>query len=73
LQSHRLDEERIPFTAVVDADVATLYWFVDNQFAGQVKKDTPFFWKPVSGTFNVRLVDDHGRAVKQNITVRVVR
>ena len=73
LQSHRLEEERIPFTAVVDADVATLYWFVDNQFAGQVKKDTPFFWKPVSGIFNVRLVDDHGRAAERNISVRVVR
>ncbi|MCP4627973.1 MAG: penicillin-binding protein 1C, partial [bacterium] len=35
LQSHRLEQERIPFSAVVDADVKTLYWFVGNRFVGK--------------------------------------
>ena len=73
LQSQKLGDEKIPFTAIVDSDVRKLYWFVDNRFVGNVEKGQPFFWKPINGKFNVRVVDDHGRAAEQNMRVKVVR
>ena len=71
LQSHKLKEEKIPFSAIVDADVETLYWFVDNQFVGRIKKGKTLFWKPTNGTFIVQVVDDHGRSSDNIITVKI--
>jgi penicillin-binding protein 1C len=73
LQSDRLSEEAIPFTAIVDGDVDQMYWFVEGSFAGKARKGEIFFWKPVNGTFLVRVVDDHGRVVETGMTVEIVR
>ena len=56
------NEEKIPLTAVTDADARTLYWFVDEKLVGRTPAGRPFFWPPEPGRFTVRAVDDQGRA-----------
>jgi penicillin-binding protein 1C len=52
----------IPFTAVADADSAEVFWFVDDAFIGKSKTGATLFWNAKPGTFNVRVVDEQGRA-----------
>lgn len=72
LRADRLEKERIPFEAVSDADVKTLYWFVDNRLVGQARAGQVFFWPAAAGDFTVSVLDDHGRANEINIKVRLV-
>ncbi|APG27274.1 penicillin-binding protein 1C [Syntrophotalea acetylenivorans] len=72
LRSETLDREQIPFSAVADGDVRQLYWFVDDRFVGTSKAGETFFWSPVSGSFTVRVVDDHGRADHRSVRVGMV-
>lgn len=51
----------IPFTAITDADVMNLYWFINDQYLGKTKRDQPLLWNEKPGKFIVRVVDDHGR------------
>lgn len=73
LRAHRIKTEKIPLSAVTDADVRVIYWFIDGHYLGKVDRNAPFFWKPKPGTFTVRAVDDHGRADAQIITISVVQ
>ena len=73
IRSDRLNQEQIPFSAVVDADVRTQYWFLNNRFVGVSKRGQPYFWKPERGTFSLRVVDDHGRADEVQLRVEMVR
>ncbi len=73
LRSERREAERLPFTAVTEADAATLYWFVDDRFVGSVPRGEVFFWQPAVGEFAVRAVDDHGRAAATQLRVQLVR
>ncbi len=73
LRSETLDTEQIPFSAVADGDVRQLFWFVDDRYVGSSKAGETFFWKPVSGHFAVRVVDDHGRADHRLVRVGMVR
>jgi penicillin-binding protein 1C len=67
-----LKRERIPFTAVTDADARTVYWFVNERFEGTAPSGEPFFWKPSPGRFVVRAVDDQGRADAREVRVLLV-
>lgn len=51
---------KIPFTAVRDAGIAHLYWFVNERFIAKTKAHRPFFWQAKPGQFVVRVVDDRG-------------
>jgi len=73
LRSETLREGKIPFSAVADADVRQLFWFVDDRYVGTSKPGETFFWSPVSGSFTVRVVDDHGRADHRALKVGMVR
>ncbi len=73
LRSETLKKEKIPFSAVADADVRQLFWFVDDRFVGSCKAGETFFWQPASGHFTVRVVDDHGRADHRDLRVGMVR
>jgi len=53
--------KKLPFKAVVDADVKTLYWFVNNKFVGASLANQVFYWQGEEGVFVVRVADDHGR------------
>ncbi|MEN8170857.1 MAG: penicillin-binding protein 1C [Pseudomonadota bacterium] len=72
LRADRLAEERIPFEAVTDADVKTLYWFVDNRLAGQGQASELFFWPAAAGDYVVSVLDDHGRGAEVRMQVRLV-
>lgn len=61
----------IPFTAVTDADVTTLYWFINETFLGKTKRDQPLLWKLKPGTYTVRVADDHGRTDAREIIIKV--
>ncbi len=73
LRIHALEQERIPFTAVTDADARIVYWFANERFLGTSTSGEPFFWKPAAGSFVVRVVDDQGRADAREIKVVLVR
>ncbi|BBO69219.1 penicillin-binding protein 1C [Desulfosarcina alkanivorans] len=62
----------IPFSAVSDGDVRQLYWFVGNRYVGISRPGQPFIWQAQSGTFDIRVVDDHGRAARAGLTVAMV-
>jgi penicillin-binding protein 1C len=72
LRTRSLDQERIPLTAVTDADTRTVYWFVNERFLGTSPSGEPFFWKPVPGRFVVRAVDDQGRADAREVSAVLV-
>jgi len=72
LRADRLAKERIPFEAVSDADVRTLYWFVDSRLVGQAKAGEVFFWPAEAGDYTVSVLDDHGRTSELRMRVRLV-
>ena len=63
------NSQNIPFVAVVDPDVKTQYWFVDDKYVGSSLRGEKFIWKATTGDFEVRVVDDAGRAASVQITV----
>jgi len=67
------DSERIAFSAVADADVSRLYWFVDDSYVGDSLPGRSLFWDAArAGTHTVRVVDDHGRADSRELRVAAV-
>lgn len=72
LRARALERERIPLTAVTDADTRTVYWFVNERFLGTSASGKPFFWKPAPGRFVVRAVDDQGRADAREVQAVLV-
>lgn len=66
-----LEKTIIPLTAVVDADVHNLYWFIDDTFIGKVDRDKSVLWPAKLGNFVVRVVDDYGRSDARKITVQL--
>ncbi|MEJ2610212.1 MAG: penicillin-binding protein 1C [Candidatus Thiodiazotropha sp.] len=71
LSQHEADP--IPFEAVTDADVAMLYWFVDNRLVGESKSNEILLWPAESGQFHVSVIDDHGRSAEVKLKVEVVQ
>lgn len=59
----------VPFSAAADGDAQELFWFVNDRFVGRVTSDEAYFWRPRPGQFEVRVVDDLGRAASVQITV----
>lgn len=59
----------IPFTAVVDADVRNLYWFLNEAYLGKTTRDQSFLWEAKPGNFVVRVVDDEGRSDARDLKV----
>ena len=63
----------LPLSATADADVRELYWFINETFTGRSAPDTTAYWPLVPGSFNVSVVDDHGRSCSRTITVTSAR
>lgn len=73
LRLDRVEGNTIAFTATDDADVRALYWFVDDAYVGRSAPNRPLGWQPPqAGTYQVRVVDDHGRADARTLTVGLV-
>jgi penicillin-binding protein 1C len=60
---------KIPLSAVTDAGIAHLYWFINETFIAETKPDHPFLWQAKPGKFIVRVVDDHGLSDARDITI----
>ncbi|MDR2790047.1 MAG: penicillin-binding protein 1C [Campylobacteraceae bacterium] len=68
------EKERIVFSAVTDADVKTLYWFVNDEYIGSGGSSKSIFWLPSkSGRFEIRAIDDHGRFDSRIAQVAVIK
>lgn len=63
-------ENLIPMIAVVDADVHTLYWFLNETYLGKVRSDQPYLWQAEPGNYIVRVIDDHGRSHARKLVVK---
>lgn len=61
----------IPLTAVTDAGIANVYWFINETFIAKTKAGESYLWKAKPGKFVVRIVDDHGQSDAQDITVQL--
>ncbi len=70
VRANAVNKSSIPLTAVADADVTTLYWFIDNMYLGKIRRDQPFLWFAKAGKFVVRVVDDHGRSDARDVLVQ---
>ncbi|MGQ3891069.1 penicillin-binding protein 1C [Legionella sp. CNM-4043-24] len=63
----------IPLSAITDADVAALYWFIDNRFLTKTKPDNIIMWPARAGHHVIRVVDDHGLADARDLNVELER
>ncbi len=62
----------IPLKAIGDADVSTFYWFLNKEYLGKTSRDTPLMWQARAGHYQVRVVDNFGRANSTLLNVQVV-
>jgi penicillin-binding protein 1C len=62
----------LAFGAVTDADVHSIYWFLDERFVGRSDGGQPLFWPPRPGKFMLRAVDDQGRSDARAISVQII-
>lgn len=62
---------KIPFTAVTDAGIAHVYWFINETFVAKTQAGSAFFWQAKPGTFVVRAVDEHGLSDARELTVQL--
>lgn len=65
-----MTNNQIPLSAVVDADVRTLYWFVNETFLGNSTPLQQFFWNGKPGKYVIRVVDDHGLSDARDIIIQ---
>jgi penicillin-binding protein 1C len=64
-------ENSIPLTAVVDADVRNIYWFINETFLGKTPREKSFLWHAKPGNYVVRAVDDFGRSDARDVRVEM--
>jgi penicillin-binding protein 1C len=56
--------------ATSDAEVESLYWFVDGAFVGRAPRGGGVEWLPhTPGRYQLRVVDDAGRAARREVVV----
>ena len=56
--------------ATSDAEAQALYWFVDGAFVGRAARGAGLEWQPrAPGRYQVRVVDDAGRAARRELVV----
>lgn len=61
----------VPFTAITDAGIEHLYWFVNDSYVAKTKFDEAYLWPAKPGKYTVRVLDGHGLSDAQNINVRM--
>ena len=64
-----IETERIPLTAVTDADSSEAFWFLDETYVGISNSSEPLFWTPRPGRYMVRVVDSLGRSDARELVV----
>lgn len=61
----------IPLSAVSDAGIKSLYWFINESFVAKTKPGETFLWRAKPGKYVLRVVDDHGLADARNVQVEI--
>ena len=69
IKSDAIDSSQIPFMATVDSDVNEIFWFINGKYEGRSKRGQAYVWKAVSGSYEVRAVDDSGRGASKRFKV----
>ncbi len=64
--------ERIPLTAITDADSRIVHWFINEEYLGESMSGKPYFWTPKGGKFVVRAVDDLGRSAVRDVVTQII-
>ncbi len=70
IPAHSTRKTEIPLTAVTDADVVTIYWFVNDSYLTKTHPDEAFLWVPKAGKYVVRVLDDHGLSDAKDIVIQ---
>ena len=52
--------QTIAFSAISDAGVRKLYWFLNESYLGATEAGIPFYWPTRVGHYYLRVIDDHG-------------
>lgn len=65
-------DRQIPLSAVVDANVELLHWFIDDSYVGSAKNGESLLWRANAGEFQVRAVDDSGRSAGKTMRVKQI-
>lgn len=68
-----INDRVIPLKAIIDSDVTTLHWFVDNNYIGSVENGDAFLWQASLGNFQIQAVDDSGRSANKKITITQIQ
>ncbi len=68
-QATRNKTEQIALTAITDADVQYVYWFINEEYLGKSRASTPYYWQMRPGDFKLRVIDDHGRSDVRQLSV----
>jgi len=70
----RAQQDALVLQATVDADVQQTFWFVDDALIAAARAGEKIEWRPRTvGRYQLRVVDDHGRAESRWIEVGVRR
>jgi penicillin-binding protein 1C len=65
--------QKIQLSAVVQADVSMVYWYVNDKLISSSPASTPYFYKPKEGIQKISCSDDKGRNSTVTITVKYAR
>lgn len=71
MRTNSPSNDTIPLTAVTDAGIASLYWFINETFIAKTKADQPFLWSAKPGKYVIRVVDDHGLSDARDINIQM--
>lgn len=66
------ENSHIPFSAIVDADVKKLHWFLNEAYIGHSALHEPLLWLAKPGRYVIRAVDDQGRSDVKNLVVVLI-
>ncbi|HVY24887.1 MAG TPA: penicillin-binding protein 1C [Steroidobacteraceae bacterium] len=66
--------QTIPLSCNLDADSHEVFWFADSSYIGKGKPGMAIPWTPPhAGHFDIRAVDDQGRAADRGIEIEYVQ
>ncbi|MDH4162753.1 MAG: penicillin-binding protein 1C [Nitrospirota bacterium] len=72
LRLEKIAEERLPLSAVTDADTRKIHWFANETYLGESMSGKMLFWTPRTGKVSLRAVDDLGRSSVREVVIKAV-
>lgn len=69
LRANTKQNNAIPLTAVTDAGIEYIYWFVNEHFIAKTKSNEPYLWVAKPGHYVIRVVDEHGLSDARDLKI----